>query len=88
MTTKNWERPTSFNTMLLHSIGSGHGSLVLYNQGSAFHYKLTGKKDMNATVSKYGGYRGLAAHMAAKAQQHLSPPTCSDVDTMLNLQNT
>ena len=75
MTTKNWERPTSFNTMPLHSIGSGQGSLVLYNQGSAFHYKLTGKKNMDAAVSKYGGYRGLTAHMAAKAQQYLSPST-------------
>ena len=51
------------------------GSLVLYNQGWAFHYKLTGEKNMDAAVSKYGGYRGLAAHMAAKAQQYLSPST-------------
>ncbi len=65
----------SFNTMLLHSIGSSQGSLFLYNQGSAFHYKLTGEKNMDAAVSKYGGYRGLAAHMAAKAQQYLSPST-------------
>jgi len=70
--TDRWERPTAFNTKPLHSIGSGRGSIVLYNQGTIFHRKLTGEKRMEAAVAKYGGIERLADAMAAKARKCLS----------------
>jgi hypothetical protein len=72
VTTEQWERPTSFNTTPLHSNGSGWGSIVLYNQASAFHWMLTGEKKMDAAISKYGGIEKLAAAMANVAQNCLS----------------
>jgi hypothetical protein len=71
--TQNWQAPNSFNSQPLNTIGSGRGSLVLYNQGSAFLYKLTGEKNVDDAVLKYGGYKNLAAAMAAVAQTCLSP---------------
>jgi len=70
--TEHWERPAAFNTKPLHSIQSGRGSIVLYNQGTAFHRKLTGEKGMEAAVSKYGGFDQLAEAMAVKAHSCLS----------------
>jgi hypothetical protein len=76
VTTEHWEEPTSFNTTPLHSIGSGRGSLVFYNQGSAFLYKLTGQKHIDGAVAKYGGMEKLATAMAVEGQKRLShlPP--------------
>ena len=74
MTTQNWEEPTSFNTAPLHSIGSGRGSLVFYNQGSAFLWKLTEEKTIDGAISKYGGVDNLAAVMALEAQKYLCRP--------------
>ena len=70
--TERWERPTAFNTKPLQSIQSGRGSIVLYNQGSAFHRKLTGEKGIKAAISKYGGVDRLAEAMAAVAHRCLS----------------
>lgn len=70
--TERWERPTAFNTKPLHSIKSSRGSIVLYNQGSAFHWMLTGKKGLKAAISKHGGVGGLAKAMATVAHQCLS----------------
>jgi hypothetical protein len=70
--TESWERPTAFNTQPLQSIGSGRGSIVLYNQGSAFHWKLTKEKEMGGAISKYGGIGRLAEAMAAEARRCLS----------------
>ena len=72
MVTERWERPTAFNTKPLHSITSGRGSIVLYNQGSAFQWMLTGAKRMKDALLKHGGADGLAAAMAAKVRQCLS----------------
>lgn len=70
--TEHWERPTAFNTKPLHSINSGRGSIVLFNQGSTFHWMLTGEKKMKAAISKYGDYNQLAAAMADVAHECLS----------------
>jgi hypothetical protein len=70
--TERWERPTAFNTTPLHSIGSGRGSIVLYNQASAFHWKLTEEKMADDAVSKYGGREKLAEAMASVAHDYLS----------------
>lgn len=73
MTTERWEWPTSSNTKPLEAIGSGRGSLVFYNQGSAFHWKLTGEKKKEGAIKKYGSVGKLAEAMAVVAQECLSP---------------
>jgi len=70
--TEHWEAPTAFNTKPLCSIRSGRGSIVLYNQGSAFHRMLTGEKGMVDAISKYGGADRLANAMAVVAHKCLS----------------
>jgi len=70
--TERWERPTAFNTTPLHSIGSGRGSIVLYNQASTFHWKLTGEKSIDDAISKYGGRDKLAEAMTSMAHDCLS----------------
>jgi hypothetical protein len=70
--TEHWETPTAFNTKPLHSINSGRGSIVLYNQGSAFHQMLTGEQSIGAALSKHGGEGRLAEAMAAVAHRCLS----------------
>lgn len=70
--TEKWETPTAFNTKPLNSIGSGRGSIVLYNQVSAFHWMLTGEKGMEAAVSKHGGIDKLAEAMAVVARRCLA----------------
>ena len=72
MVTERWERPAAFNTKPLHSIQSGRGSIVLYNQATAFHRMLTGEGGMEAAVSKYGGFDRLAEAMAVEAHSCLS----------------
>lgn len=71
--TEDWETPTAFNTTPLHSIRSGRGSLVLYNQASAFHYMLTGEKKVDGAIDRYGSIDKLANAMAKVAVKVLAP---------------
>jgi hypothetical protein len=71
--TQDWEAPTAFNTKPLHSIGSGRGSLVLYNQASAFHYMLTGEKRIPDAIARHGSIENITKDMAKVAQSVLSP---------------
>jgi hypothetical protein len=76
LTTKQWEAPNAFNTMPLSAIGSGRGSLVFYNQGSAFHWMLTGHQYMRDAIAAFGSREGVAAAVMEHANQAfgISPP--------------
>lgn len=67
--TEDWEVPTEFNTSPLSAIGSGRGSLVFYNQGSAFHWMLTGHQYMEDAVKSFGSRATLAAAMLEHANK-------------------
>jgi len=69
VTTENWEVPTSSNTTPLSAIGSGRGSLVFYNQGSTFHWMLTGHQYMTDAIDAFGSWEKLAASVMAQANQ-------------------
>jgi hypothetical protein len=71
VTTEHWAAPTEFNTTPLSAIGSGRGSLVLYNQGSAFHWMLTGHQYMEAAIQAFGSREALAEAMMVHAKEAL-----------------
>ena len=72
MTTSNWETPTSFNTTPLQTIGSGRGSLVFYNQGTAFQWMMTGHQYIEDAV-KIMGSAEICARMQKEAAHILDP---------------
>ena len=57
--------------MPLSVIGSGRGSLVLYNQGSAFHWMLTGHQYMDTAIDAFGTCKALAEAMMVHAKEAL-----------------
>ena len=71
VTTVDYEWPTAMNTMPLNSIGTGRGSLVLYNQASFTHWHVTGERYMSMAKEVHGGERGLHNLFATKACQVL-----------------
>ena len=68
VTTIDYERPTEFNTTPLNSLGTGRGSIVLYNQASFAHWFVAGERYMSAAREAYGK-DGLSNLFAAKAQE-------------------
>jgi hypothetical protein len=71
VTTVDYEWPTATNTTPLNSIGTGRGSIVLYNQASFTHWNITGEKYMSKAKEVHGGARGLHDLFATKARQVL-----------------
>lgn len=71
VTTVDYQWPTATNTTPLHSIGTGRGSIVLYNQASFTHWPVTGERYMSKAIKVHGGVRGLRDLFAAKARQVL-----------------
>lgn len=71
VTTADWEWPSSDNIRPLRTIGSGRGSIVLYNQASTFHWPLTGYQYMDDAVAAYSGIAGVAEHVAQIAEYAL-----------------
>lgn len=71
VTTVDYERPTSTNTTPLNLIGTGRGSIVLYNQASFTHWYITGEKYMYEAEEVHGGTKGLYNLFAAKAEEVL-----------------
>lgn len=71
VTTVDYERPRTGNTMPLHAIGSGRGSIVLYNQASFFHWPVTGKRFMREAEQAHGGVAGLMALFSDQADEVL-----------------
>lgn len=72
MSTTRFEKPTSFNTTPLNSIGSGRGSIVFFNNASSFHWMLTGKQFMTDAIKEWGGEEELSRFIAAKAATVIS----------------
>jgi hypothetical protein len=54
VTTVDYEWPTATNTTPLNSIGTGRGSIVLYNQASFAHWLVTGKQYMKEAKAVHG----------------------------------
>jgi len=71
VTTADYEWPTATNTTPLSLIGSGRGSIVLYNQASFTHWYITGERYMYKAEKVYGGAKGLCTLFAAKAHEVL-----------------
>ena len=71
VTTVDYEWPTAINTSPLHSIGTGRGSIVLYNQASFAHWYVTGERYMYQAEELHGGVKGLHDLFAANAQKVL-----------------
>lgn len=57
--------------MPLNAIGSGRGSIVLYNQASFFHWPITGKQYMWEAEAAHGGVPGIMALFSALAEEVL-----------------
>lgn len=74
VTTEQWEEPVAFNTTPFSAIGSGRGSLVFYNQGSLFHWHLTGHQYMGDAIAAFGSHQKLKAAMMAHANRALGVP--------------
>jgi hypothetical protein len=72
VTTPNWETPTSFNTTPLQTIGPGRGSLVFYNQGTAFQWMMTGHQYMEDAKNIMGS-SAICALMQKEAAYILDP---------------
>jgi hypothetical protein len=70
VTTVDYEWPTRTNTTPLNSIGTGRGSIVLYNQASFAHWPVTKKRFMKEAEAVYG-VDGLYNLFAAKAYEVL-----------------
>ena len=71
VTTADYEWPMATNTTPLNSIGTGRGSIVLYNQASFTHWYITGEKYMWKAEEVHGGAKGLRDLFAAKARKVL-----------------
>lgn len=71
VTTADYEWPTATNTMALNSVGTGRGSIVLYNQASFTHWHITGEQFMYKAEQVHGGVKGLHDLFIAKAQDTL-----------------
>jgi hypothetical protein len=67
VTTADYEWPTATNTTSLNSIGTGRGSIVLYNQASFTHWYITGERYMYKAKEVHGGAKGLHDVFATKA---------------------
>lgn len=67
VTTADYEWPTATNTTPLNSIGTGRGSIVLYNQASFTHWNITGERYMETAKEVHGGATQLHELFAAKA---------------------
>ena len=71
VTTVDYKWPTATNTTPLNSIGTGGGSIVLYNQVSFPHWHITGERYMSTAKEVHGGVQGLHNAFATKAHQVL-----------------
>jgi hypothetical protein len=70
VTTADYEWPTEANTTPLNSIGTGRGSLVLYNQASFAHWLVTKEQYMRVAEAVYG-VEGLCDLFTKKAHDVL-----------------
>ena len=59
VTTTDYQWPTATNTTPLNSIGTGEGSIVLYNQALFAHWYITGERYMSEAKEVHGGETGL-----------------------------
>lgn len=71
VTNSDYEWPTATNTTPLNGIGTGRGSIVLYNQASFIHWHVTGEQYLYKAEEVHGGIQGLRALFAAKAEDVL-----------------
>jgi hypothetical protein len=71
VTTADYEWPTPTNMTPLNSIGTGRGSIVLYNQASFTHWYITGERYMHKAEEVHGGIEGLCDIFTAKAHDVL-----------------
>ena len=67
--TADYEWPTATNTTPLNSIGTGWGSIVLYNQASFTHWYVTGERYMSKVEEVHGGAKGLRDLFATNAHK-------------------
>ena len=69
--TFDYKWPMATNTTPLNSIGTGRGSIVLYNQASFTHWHITGERYMSTAKEVHGGVQGLHNIFTRKAHQVL-----------------
>lgn len=67
VTTSDYEWPNEENTTPLNAIGSGRGSLVLYNQASFAHWFITGDQYIGKASATAAGKERLRKLFVTKA---------------------
>lgn len=71
VTTTDYEWPNESNTTPLRTVGTGRGSIVLYNQASFSHWLVTGHRTMKKAEAVHGGQVKVKELFAEKARKVL-----------------